>query len=344
MKSRLLSSTFIPVLVGAGVVVGGAVAPSAPGYAAGPSVERLNPLPVARPKPATIQLAQCKPCNPCNPCAAKKGCNPCNPCAPKRACNPCSPCAAKGACGPCGPCGAGAAASSKCFVPRLRSAAACNPCAAKKRGCNPCNPCAAKKACAPCSPCAAKKACAPCAPCGPCGPCGPAAAAEITPAEARAAYKCLIGEMTASYAKAGLKTVSGYTGWTRVNTSPYQSATHGNRYVNNYADKHAAQRYTKFEKAGLMPAGSVIAKDSFAVRPDGSTAVGPLFVMEKMTAGFSPKTGNWRYTLIMPNGAVIGTTKGKGAASVKFCAECHMSMGEGQDSMTFLPEEFRKKF
>ena len=157
-------------------------------------------------------------------------------------------------------------------------------------------------------------------------------------------YKCLIGEMTASYAKGGLKTVSGYTGWTRVNTSAYQSATHGSRYVNNYANKAAAQRYAKFEKAGPMPAGSVLAKDSFAVRPDGSTAAGPLFVMEKMTAGFSPKTGNWRYTMIMPNGAVFGTTKGKGSASVKFCAECHMSMGEGQDSMTFLPEEFRKKF
>ena len=377
MKSRLLSSTFIPVLVGAGVVFAGAVAPSAPGYAAGPSVERMNPLPVARPKPATIQLAQCKPCNPCNPCAAKKGCNPCNPCAPKRACNPCNPCAAKGACNPCNPCAAGAAASSKCFVPRLRTAALCNPCAAKKRGCNPCNPCAAKKACNPCNPCAAKKACNPCNPCAakkacnpcnpcaakkacnpcnpcaakkacnpcnPCNPCAPSAAAEITPAEARAAYKCLIGEMTAGYAKAGLKTVGGYTGWTRVNTSPYQSATHGGRYVNNYANKHAAARYTKFEKAGRMPAGSVIAKDSFAVRPDGSTSAGPLFIMEKMTAGFSPKTGNWRYTMIMPNGAVFGTTKGKGAATVKFCAECHMSMGEGQDSMTFLPEEFRKKF
>ena len=337
MKSRLLSSTFIPVLVG--VVGGGAVAPSAPGYAAGPSVERMSPLPVAIPRPIPIQLAAC---NPCNPCAAKKrGCNPCNPCAAKGACGPCNP---------CNPCAAGAAASSKCFVPRLKTAAACNPCAAKKRGCNPCNPCAAKKACNPCNPCAAKKACNPCNPCAPkgacspCNPCAPSAAGEITPAESTAVYKCLIGEMTAGYAKAGLKTVSGYTGWTRVNTSPYQSATHGSRYVNNYADKHAARRYIKFEKAGLMPAGSVIAKDSFAVRPDGSTAAGPLFVMEKMTAGFSPKTGNWRYTMIMPNGAVFGTTKGKGAASVKFCAECHMSMGEGQDSMTFLPEEFRKKY
>ncbi len=150
--------------------------------------------------------------------------------------------------------------------------------------------------------------------------------------------------MTAGYAKAGVTTVGGYTGWTRVNTSPYQSATHGSRYVNNYADKKAARRYTKFEKAGSMPAGSVIAKDSFAVRPDGSTALGPLFVMQKMTAGFSPKTGNWRYTMIMPNGTVVGTTKGKGSASVKFCAECHMSMGEGQDSLVFLPGEFRKKF
>ncbi len=81
--------------------------------------------------------------------------------------------------------------------------------------------------------------------------------------------------MTASYAKAGVQTVSGYTGWTRVNTAPYQSATHGSRYVNNYPNKNAAPRYKTFEKAGPMPVGSVLAKDSFAVRPDGSTSVDP---------------------------------------------------------------------
>jgi hypothetical protein len=150
--------------------------------------------------------------------------------------------------------------------------------------------------------------------------------------------------MKNAYAKAGVKTVRGYTGWTTANTVPYQSATHGGRYVNNYANKHAAHRYTKFEKAGNMPVGSVLAKDSFAVRPDGKIGIGPLFVMEKMPGGFNTSTGNWRYTMIMPNGTAVGTTNGKGSANVQFCAECHLSMGEDQDSMTFLPEEFRKKF
>jgi hypothetical protein len=61
--------------------------------------------------------------------------------------------------------------------------------------------------------------------------------------------------------------------------------------------------------------------------------------MEKMQAGFSPATGDWRYTMIMPNGAVFGATKGKDAAKVQFCADCHG--GSENDSMFFLPEEYR---
>ena len=379
LKSKLLSSTVIPVLVGTGIAVGGALVYGGPGYAFNPAGDQLNP--VAKSRPIAVQLAQC---NPCNPCAAKKACNPCNPCAAKKACNPCNPCAAK-ACNPCNPCAGGGVASSECVIPRLLAAACspcnpcaakkacspcnpcaakkacspCNPCAAKKacspcnpcaakKACNPCNPCAAKKACSPCNPCAAKKACSPCNPCAakacnPCNPCGAGAVVKISSAEARVVYDCLNGSMTGGYAKAGVKDVQGYTGWTNVSTSPYQSATHGNRYVNNYANKYAAYRYKSFEKAGRMPVGSVIAKDSFLVKANGKVAAGPLFIMKKMPAGFSKDTGNWQYSMIMPNGKLVGTTNGKGSATVKFCAECHASVAEDQDSLFFLPAEYRLK-
>ncbi len=358
-KISLLSTTVIPAFVGAGIVVGGALSPATPVHAANTGTEQPTLLPVAKPKPRFIQLAACKPCNPCaakkgcnpcNPCAAKKGCNPCNPCAAKKGCNPCNPCAAKKGCNPCNPCAA------------KRACNPCNPCAAK--GCNPCNPCGAgggafskkcviprlhaAKACNPCNPCAAKKACNPCNPCAakgcnPCNPCGAGPDVEISAAEAEAAYICLQPEMKKAYRKAGLRQVSGYTGWLRVNATAYQSATHGGRYVSNYANSHGDYRYKKFEKAGTMPFGSVLAKDSFAVRPDGKVGIGPLFIMEKMKKGFNKKSWDWRYTMVMPNGKVAGMTKGKGM-NMKFCAVCHAGVAPEQDHILLVPEDYQKKF
>ena len=105
-KTKLLSSTVMPLVLGASLAAGGAMA------ATSDSQDLTNPTAVAKPASDLIRLAACKACNPCNPCAAKKACNPCNPCAAKKACNPCNPCAAKKACNPCNP---------------------CNPCAAKKK-------------------------------------------------------------------------------------------------------------------------------------------------------------------------------------------------------------------
>ena len=90
-----------------------------------------------------------------------------------------------------------------------------------------------------------------------------------------------------------------------------------------------------------MPVGSVLAKDSFAVTAYGQVFPGPLFLMEKHNAGFNANTHNWQYTLIMPNGQTVGTTNGKGSASVKFCYECHNAVAEDQDALMFLPEELR---
>ncbi len=270
-------------------------------------------LPDAVPFAASQAFAQCTACN---PCAA--ACNPCNPCA--------------------------AAAGTDCDIPRLIQAAACNPCAAS----NPCaaaasNPCAAAAAC---NPCAASNPCAAAgAACNPCNPC--AAAVEdvtLTDVEATATYDCVKGILKAGYVKSnlasagGLEIASGYQGWGRYSTRPYQSATHGGRQVQNYANA-VAQAYGKFEESGRMPVGSVLAKDSFLVKT-GKVSAGPLFVMEKMPAGFNDESGNWRYTLVMPNGKIVGTTNGDGSKAVQFCVACHATVADN-DHMWFVPSEYR---
>ncbi len=317
MQSRkriLLSTTMVPWVVLAGIAAGGAVLTD------GVSVA-----------PAMAQCAAAK----CNPCAA--ACNPCNPCAVKK-CGACNPCAAS-ACNPCNPC-AGGGVGKACVVPRLQAAAKCNPCAVAK--CNPCNPCAAAK-CGACNPCAAK--CNPCAAakCGACGACNPCAAgtgSELTDAEAVKVYDCLMKELKAAYAKSDDATAVSYQAWPRYSQHAYVSGTHGNRYVQNYANP-TARAYGAYEKAGLMPAGSILAKDSFSVASNGKVSIGPLFIMEKMNAGFNPDSGDWRYSMIMPNGSVFGVTKGAGSKKVAFCIGCHISATPDADSMFFLPEEYR---
>ncbi len=331
-KSKLLSSTMVPFVMMAGVaVVGMAVAPE---VAAPPVRAACNPCAVKKGNPSAA--AACNPCaaaNPCNPCAAG---NPCNPCA--AACNPCNPCAA-----------GGGQASLKCAVPRLRTAALsnpCNPCAAA--ACNPCNPCAASNPCAaaacnPCNPCATANPCSPCAagsPCSPCNPCAAGEPAELTTAEAVAAYDCLIGDMRAAYAKSNDRNAVSYASFRRYSTQPYVSATHGSRYVQNFANDQA-RNYGLFENAGTFRPGAVLAKDSFQVKGNGQVAIGPLFVMEKMRAGFNAESDDWRYTMVMPNGSVFGTTKGKGAQKVQFCIGCHQSVTPEQDNVLLLPEEYR---
>jgi len=104
-RDRLLSTTVIPAVFGAGIAIVGGTFIVCGARASRPAAENPAALPKAQPRPEIIELAAC------NPCAAKKACSPCNPCAAKKACSPCNPCAAKKACSPCNP---------------------CNPCAAKK--------------------------------------------------------------------------------------------------------------------------------------------------------------------------------------------------------------------
>lgn len=68
--------------------------------------------------------------------------------------------------------------------------------------------------------------------------------------------------------------------------------------------------------------------------------MGPLFVMEKMPEGFSPESGDWKYTQIQPDGTLLGETQGVGDAAVHYCIACHAAVAD-QQHLYFVPNAYR---
>jgi hypothetical protein len=164
-------------------------------------------------------------------------------------------------------------------------------------------------------------------------------AAALSKSESQSLYDGIRALMMAGYRGGGEPIAEAYGTWRRYNDAPYRSATHGQRYANNYAND-IARTYGLFEKAGQLPVGSIIAKDSFAVTRAGGVQPGPLFVMEKMAAGFNYVSGDWRYSMIMPDGGVFGVTNGINSERVEYCIGCHL-VQERQDHLYFIPEDYR---
>jgi hypothetical protein len=164
--------------------------------------------------------------------------------------------------------------------------------------------------------------------------------AGLTGADAEATYKRLKRDLVAGYGLSGEPYALHYAEWRRYNTVPYRSSQHGERFVNNYAND-AARQYGLFERSGPMPVGAILAKDSFAVTKAGDVFSGPLFVMEKMQPGFNPESADWRYTMIMPDGSLLGTTNGTDSESVYFCVTCHAQTRAENDHMFYVPAPLR---
>lgn len=164
--------------------------------------------------------------------------------------------------------------------------------------------------------------------------------AELSAQRASELYEIVKAALLNGYTRSGLDFASEYQGWTRFNRSPYLSMTHGNHYLNNYANDIGAA-YGRFEAAGKLPVGTIIAKDSFAATSTGGILLGALFVMEKMPKGFNYVSGDWKYTLVLPDGSVFGQTNGPGSSKVKYCIDCHLAV-EHQDHLYFIPEPRRQ--
>lgn len=162
---------------------------------------------------------------------------------------------------------------------------------------------------------------------------------QMTPEKAEAAYARIADDLAALYALSKDKSAARFRKWRRFNSAPYLSATHGNRYINNYANGIA-------ERAGYgegkpMPPGAVLAKDSFTVTSDGEVFGAALFLMQKLPPDISPQTADWRYWMILPDGSMFGDTEDDSAGEVAFCHTCHKSVAR-KDLLFFVPKPFRR--
>lgn len=148
-----------------------------------------------------------------------------------------------------------------------------------------------------------------------------------------ALYDCIKDQMAERYAKEGDAIGAEYRSWTVTSTRPAVAGPHGNRFLQTFANDVAAEQYLKFEEEmGPMPVGSVLAKESFALK-DGKARVGPLFIMTKVAEGEAPDAGDWRYDALQPNGKVMKIKQ-------SFCADCHLGW-DYRDSLAYPVEEVR---
>jgi len=164
--------------------------------------------------------------------------------------------------------------------------------------------------------------------------------AKLAPQRASEIYAIIRQALQGGYSRSGNAIARGYQGWRRMNTAPYLSATHGNHYLNNYVNDIGAAAYGRFENAGKLPVGTVIAKDSFSMTRGGEILLGGLFVMEKMSGGFNYVTDDWKYSLFQPDGTLFGETDGTGSKRVEYCIACHLARKQ-HDHLWFLPKSYR---
>ncbi len=163
--------------------------------------------------------------------------------------------------------------------------------------------------------------------------------AILSPPVAQSIYENAVDDMAMGYALSAYSPARDYGNWRRYNAFPYLSATHGNRYVNNFANDIAAN-YGILSPDEKMAPGAVLAKDSFTVTQRRQIFAAALFIMEKLTEGQSPQTADWRYVMVLPDGSVFGDTLGETADHMTFCHECHETVADN-DYLFYIPDKYR---
>lgn len=163
---------------------------------------------------------------------------------------------------------------------------------------------------------------------------------DMTNTDAQAVYECLAEAMEAGYWKGDKRWipeefVAQYRDWAAASTLPAEPGVHSGRFLFTYVNPVGAEQYLKFADEGVaMPVGSVIAKESFSIDDDGKAKAGPLFLMQKAAGGASPKTNDWYYMAVQPNGKPMAVDV------FKACNECHEAYADS-DYMAYPEEDVR---
>ncbi len=164
---------------------------------------------------------------------------------------------------------------------------------------------------------------------------------DLTFEEAQAVYDCIAADLHAGYMKGDKKWIPAefvrdYRNWTSANTLPANPGFHGGRFLLTRINDIGAEEYLKFAEDNVnIPAGTVIAKESFAVSAAGKVKPGPLFFMQKVAAGVSPETDDWYYMAVAPNG------KPMAVPVMTACNECHIGIYGSQGGLGYPVPEVR---
>jgi hypothetical protein len=163
---------------------------------------------------------------------------------------------------------------------------------------------------------------------------------ELSYDEANVVYNCIAADLHAGY-KQGPKrwvnpdTVANYRSWTQASTKPANPGWHTERFLMTWVNDVGAAEYLKYAENPTIPAGTVIAKESFSVDANGKPVKGPLFLMEKAAAGASPKTDDWFYSMVSPKGVPQGINV------FAACSECHQGNFADTGGLGYPVEEAR---
>ncbi|GAB5468650.1 MAG: hypothetical protein Kilf2KO_16800 [Rhodospirillales bacterium] len=146
---------------------------------------------------------------------------------------------------------------------------------------------------------------------------------ELSGEEAEALYKCISASLVEGYKKGDKRWipkdfVDDYRSWTLASRFPAASGFHGGRFLMTYVNPTGADSYMEYKEENVViPAGTRLAKESFSVTDAGKLRKGPLFMMEKMPFGTSPRTNDWYYMMVSPEGAPLAVNV------YTACSECH---------------------
>ncbi|MEL6521030.1 MAG: hypothetical protein AAFQ66_08700 [Pseudomonadota bacterium] len=165
---------------------------------------------------------------------------------------------------------------------------------------------------------------------------------ELTAEEASEVYTCLEASLLEGYQKGGKRWipdeyVAEFRNWTKVSTAPAAPGFHSNRFLVTWVNETGAAAYSEYREDPEIPAGTLIAKESFSVDDDGIVQPGPLFFMEKVAEGTSPETMDWYYMLVGANGAPLGINV------MAACNDCHVNTFGHQGGLGYPVEEARLK-
>ena len=163
--------------------------------------------------------------------------------------------------------------------------------------------------------------------------------ADLSMDEANKIYDALKQMLADGYAPAKMDLIENYQSWKRYNSAPYLSATHGQRFVNSYANELGGN-YGQLKPGETYPEGTVFAKDTITVTDEGKNFPGAMFIMEKLASGSNPDTADWRYIMVIPDGSIFGDTTGDEPELVEYCHACHEARAD-DDYVFYVPEEFR---